>query len=177
MKIFIANPFGFSEVAHAWYEAELLPVIRRMGHVALDPWRLVEPERVAAVAAMPAGEGRLRAWQLLNLEIGDRNREAIDACDVIFAILDGADVDSGTASEIGYGFGVGKLIYGYRGDFRKSGGNEGCVVNLQVENFIFRSGGRIVRTIADLDILLHEAEKLLVDLRGIGRVMPAAAGA
>ena len=41
------------------------------------------------------------------------------------AVLDGTDVDSGTAAEIGYAFARGKLIVGYRGDFRLSADNEG----------------------------------------------------
>lgn len=169
MKIYLASPFGFSEVTHAWYQAELLPRIARLGHEVLDPWSLTEAEEVAKVANMPAGDERVAAWRKLNGIIADRNRSAIDDCDLIFAILDGVDVDSGTAAEIGYGFGVGKLIYGYRGDFRQTGDNEGSTINLQVEYFIASSGGRIIRTIADLEAVLLEAEQLLVELRGIPR--------
>ncbi|MEH2513475.1 nucleoside 2-deoxyribosyltransferase [Nitrobacteraceae bacterium AZCC 1564] len=64
--------------------------------------------------------------------------------------LDGVDVDSGTAAEIGYGFARGKRIIGYRGDFRLSADNEGSIVNLQVEYFIRASGGTIISTIDEL---------------------------
>ena len=84
-------------------------------------------------------------------EIGNNNREAIDRCDLVFAVLDGVDVDSGTAAEIGYAFARGKAILGYRGDFRLSADNEGSTVNLQVEYFIRQSGGDIITTFADLD--------------------------
>ena len=76
------------------------------------------------------------AWRWLNRAMGERNRLAIDACDVLMAVLDGVDVDSGTAAEVGYAFARGKLIMGYRGDFRLSSDNEGAAVNLQVEHFI-----------------------------------------
>ena len=66
-------------------------------------------------------------------------------------MLDGVDVDSGTAAEIGYAFARGKLIVGYRGDFRLSADNEGSVVNLQVEYFIRESGGTIVGRYEDLE--------------------------
>ena len=66
------------------------------------------------------------------------------------AVLDGTDVDSGTAAEIGYAFARGKLIVGYRGDFRLSADNEGSTVNLQVEYFIRASGGTIVERYEDL---------------------------
>ena len=78
------------------------------------------------------------------------NRAAIDGARALVAVLDGADVDSGTAAEIGYAFALGKLIVGYRGDSRVSADNEGGVINLQVEYFIRQSGGTIVNRYEDL---------------------------
>jgi nucleoside 2-deoxyribosyltransferase len=73
----------------------------------------------------------------------------------VVAVLDGVDVDSGTAAEIGYAFARGKLIVGYRGDFRLSADNEGSIVNLQVEYFIRESGGTIVERYEDLESALR----------------------
>ena len=84
------------------------------------------------------------------MRIGAKNRALIDACDMVFAVLDGVDVDSGTAAEIGYAFARAKPILGYRGDFRIAADNEGSIVNLQVEYFIRASGGEIIMAIADL---------------------------
>src|SRR5262249_34551218 len=95
------------------------------------------------------------AWRKLNQKIGAANRRAIDAADGVVAILDGPDVDSGTAAEIGYAFARGKFIVGYRGDFRLSADNEGGTVNLQVEFFIRESGGAIVAGYADLERTLN----------------------
>ena len=75
---------------------------------------------------------------------------------MIFAVLDGADVDSGTAAEIGYGFAKHKPVLGYRGDFRLSADNEGGIVNLQVEYFIRASGGDIIGQISDLPSALEK---------------------
>jgi nucleoside 2-deoxyribosyltransferase len=69
----------------------------------------------------------------------------------MIAVLDGPDVDSGTAAEIGYAFARGKLVVGYRGDFRLSADNEGGIVNLQVEFFIRESGGDIVSVYTELE--------------------------
>jgi len=102
------------------------------------------------VLKLPFGAERRDAWRRINLEIGRRNQRLIDECDVIFAVLDGTDVDSGTAAEIGYGFAKHKPILGYRGDFRPSADNEGGIVNLQVEYFIRASGGDIISQISDL---------------------------
>jgi nucleoside 2-deoxyribosyltransferase len=54
----------------------------------------------------------------------------IDRSDLVVAVLDGADVDSGTAWEIGYAYAKGKPVIGFRTDFRElSNGN----VNLMIE--------------------------------------------
>jgi uncharacterized damage-inducible protein DinB len=65
-------------------------------------------------------------------------------------VLDGVDVDSGTAAEIGYAFARGKPIVGYRGDLRLAADDEALTVNLQVEYFIRASGGDIVATLGEI---------------------------
>jgi nucleoside 2-deoxyribosyltransferase len=50
---------------------------------------------------MPYGTERKAAWRKLNPLIGRMNQTLIDESDFIFAVLDGTDVDSGTAAEIG----------------------------------------------------------------------------
>lgn len=105
---------------------------------------------MAAVLAMRYGPERRDAWKALNMELGRKNQRLIDDCDLVFAVLDGADVDSGTASEIGYAFAKSKPIIGYRGDFRLSADNEGGKVNLQVEYFIRESGGAIIEKLEQL---------------------------
>jgi len=56
--------------------------------------------------------------------------EGVDASDLVVAILDGVDVDSGTAWEIGYAYAKGKPVIGLRTDFREL--SDG-IVNLMVE--------------------------------------------
>jgi nucleoside 2-deoxyribosyltransferase len=73
---------------------------------------------------------------------------------VVLANLDGQDVDSGTAAEIGYAFAKGKPIIGYRGDLRLSSDNVGLTVNLQVEFFIRESGGEIVTSASTIPAAL-----------------------
>ena len=48
----------------------------------------------------------------INYQIGKRNDELINESDLILAILDGNDLDSGTCAEIGYAYGIGKKIIG-----------------------------------------------------------------
>jgi nucleoside 2-deoxyribosyltransferase len=150
MKIYVAGPLGFSEAGRAFYNDSLLPRLTGLGHDVLDPWKLTDQAKIDAVMKLAYGAEKRDAWRRLNVEIGGNNASAIDRCDAVFAILDGVDVDSGTASEIGYAFGRGKPILGYRGDFRLSADNEGSTVNLQVEFFIRKSGGTIITTLARL---------------------------
>ena len=155
MKIYLAGPHGFSEAGRAFHEGAIVREVARLGHEPLDPWAMhvTEPAldaEIKAAAAMPYGAAKHDAWRKLNMRIGAKNRALIDACDMVFAVLDGVDVDSGTAAEIGYAFARARPILGYRGDFRLSADNEGSIVNLQVEYFIRASGGDIITAIADL---------------------------
>jgi nucleoside 2-deoxyribosyltransferase len=149
-RIYLAGPLGFSKAGRHFHTAVLVPLVRGLGFEVLDPWALTESARLDAVRTMPEGSARRNAWRRLNHEMGAGNRAAIDAADALIAVLDGPDVDSGTAAEIGYAFARGKPIVGYRGDFRLSADNEGGAVNLQVEYFIRESGGTIVDRYEDL---------------------------
>jgi nucleoside 2-deoxyribosyltransferase len=55
--------------------------------------------------------------------------EGVDQADVVVALLDGADADSGTSMELGYAYAKGKFIIGVRSDFR---GLEDQGVNLML---------------------------------------------
>ena len=150
VRIYLASPLGFSEAGRHFYNGVLVPFVKGLGFEVLDPWTLTDARKIGAVQALPYGPAKREAWRRLNMEMGATNRAAIDRADAVLAVLDGVDVDSGTAAEIGYAFGRGKLILGYRGDFRLSADNEGSIVNLQVEYFIRQSGGVIVERYADL---------------------------
>lgn len=150
MRIYIAGPLGFSEAGSDFYSNTLIPKVKSLDHEVLDPWELTDSRKINGVRAMPYGPEKRQEWRRVNAEIGRNNHIALDRCDAVLAVLDGPDVDSGTASEIGYAFAKGKPILGYRGDFRLSADNEGAVVNLQVEYFIRQSGGEIITRFADL---------------------------
>jgi nucleoside 2-deoxyribosyltransferase/predicted secreted protein len=63
--------------------------------------------------------------------IFSNNLNALKAADILLAIIDGADADSGTAWEMGYASSLGKKVIGLRTDFRRSGDHE--KVNLMLE--------------------------------------------
>ena len=60
-----------------------------------------------------------------------RNVHALERADIVVAIIDGADADSGTAWEMGYAHALGKPIIALRTDFRCVGASE--KVNLMLE--------------------------------------------
>jgi nucleoside 2-deoxyribosyltransferase len=166
MKIYLAGPLGFSEAGRYFYGREFVPKVKALGFVVLDPWALTPQSEVDAVANMPDGPKRRQAWRELNVKIAGRNAAALDECDAVVAILDGVDVDSGTAAEIGYAFAKGRPILGYRGDFRLSADNEGATVNLQVEYFIRQSGGDIITAIEKLPGALEKIKAAVHKRRG-----------
>jgi nucleoside 2-deoxyribosyltransferase/predicted secreted protein len=65
------------------------------------------------------------------VRIFSENLRALQNADIIVAIIDGADADSGTAWEMGYAYANGKKVIALRTDFRRSGTYE--KVNLMLE--------------------------------------------
>ena len=145
MKVYLASPLGFAASTEAFMQ-EMVETLAGVGVDVRNPWShtefgmaLREADTIADRAA------RIAAMAQINTTIGHANAESIRECDAVVAVLDGVDVDSGTASEIGFAFALGKRIYGLRTDFRLSADNDGSIVNLQVQYFIEASGGKIVR--------------------------------
>lgn len=157
-SIYLASPLGFAASTHGFMD-ELTLALREVIDVR-NPWddqRFAEDfAHLATVDSVTARADRLGE---INTELGRANTESIDAADGLFAVLDGVDVDSGTAAEIGYAFARGKRVCGLRTDFRLAGDNHGSIVNLQVQYFIERSGGKVVTTI---DEFVDLAQKFAV---------------
>lgn len=65
------------------------------------------------------------------LALFDANVQEIDRADIVLAVLDQADADSGTCWECGYAYKAGKPIIGLRTDIRK-GADDPSGVNLML---------------------------------------------
>ena len=153
-RVYLASPLGFASSTAAFMR-ELEQALGE--HVVVDnPWSFetVVGEEFAQVDAIRDRHEHVAAFHALNHRIAAANEAAIRSADWVIGVLDGVDVDSGTAAEIGYAFGRGKYICGLRTDFRLAGDNPGSIVNLQVEYFIVESGGSIV---TDVDAFVHLA--------------------
>lgn len=146
--VYLAGPSGFYEAGRLWHETVVVPAITKAGLVAKDPW--ADQSTIADVlASMELGPERREALKVANLAQGRYDLRLIDESEAVLASLDGQDVDSGTAIEIGYAFARGLVIVGLRTDMRWCSDNEGSVVNLMVETCIVDSGGILTASLAE----------------------------
>jgi nucleoside 2-deoxyribosyltransferase len=155
--IYLAGPSGFTEPGRRYHEELLAPALVAAGFAPLDPW-LIPGDPFGAALELPPGAERVAALREANRAAGARNEALIRSCTGVLALLDGTDVDSGTAAEIGFAAALDIPTVGLRTDFRPAGDNEAAVVNLQVEHFIQTRGGVITTT-------LDEAVSELLRLR------------
>jgi nucleoside 2-deoxyribosyltransferase len=80
----------------------------------------------------------------------DGDMQALDACDIVAALLTGADHDSGTCGELGYAYAKGKRCFGITDDVRR------------MNNLIWGlcgKGAGIARDIPALIALIREGER------------------
>lgn len=141
--VYIAGPQVFTPRGRRSVREEVIPALEDAGHEAVFPAELGDEDDLRDALAREGGD-RVAALADWSAATGRRNREAIERADAVLANLDGADVDSGTAAEVGYAAALGTPVVGYRTDSREAGENAAVAVNLQVEAFIADSGGRIV---------------------------------
>jgi len=140
-RCYIASPLGFSEAGRHYYREVYLPALATVV-MPVDPWSLTSADEIVAARA----DGR--EHELL-LTIGRRNIAALASCALLAAYLDGQELDSGTAAEVGFAAGTGVTCFGLRTDLRENG-EPAATVNLQVETFILESGGQICSSLDDL---------------------------
>lgn len=122
-KIFLAGPL-FSE-AERNYNLAIAVRLRKEG---FQVW-LPQEEGIIKQGTAPEKEYLFK-----------KDLEGIRDSTVILAILDGTDVDAGTAFELGYAHAIGKPLYGMKTDYRSFSPVEN--VNLMIEvpvRQIFRS--------------------------------------
>lgn len=140
-RCYVASALGFTEAGAYYYEHVYLPALSEVV-TPVDPWSLTTAQEIAEARA-----GR-REYEFA-LEIGERNAEAIRSCTLLAAQLDGQEVDSGTAAEIGFAVACGLRCFAVRSDLRQTG-EPGVSVNLQVEHFIVASGGVVCTSLDEL---------------------------
>ena len=155
-SVYLASPLGFAASTRGF----MAETIARLSEVVIvrNPWDdtsfSADFERAHALTDI---HERRTAFHRINLGIGAKNEAMIRSVDLLVAVLDGVDVDSGTAGEIGFAYGLGKVVHGLRTDWRVTGDNEAAGVNLQLRYFIENSGGSYHTTVDDLIATLAAA--------------------
>jgi nucleoside 2-deoxyribosyltransferase len=151
-KLYLASPLGFSPENTA-YLNQIKVKLASQGFEIFDPW---EQKQFAGKIENASRErdyaARIHAFREIAQQIGSCNEGGIRWANFLLAVLDGAEVDSGTAAEVGFGSALGKKCYGLRTDQRDSGDFIGLPVNLQILHFIEGSGGKMFRSIAEITI-------------------------
>jgi len=153
-RIYVASPLGFTDAGRMYSDTVLLPAVRTAGFEPLDPWE-VDADVLHVFGLDRDDPERRTRLSEINRLVGRRNAELIRSADGLLAILDGDDVDSGTAAEIGYASALNRPAVGLRSDLRISGDNEATLVNLQVEWFILESGGSLATSLDEALAALH----------------------
>ncbi len=123
MKIYLAGPL-FTEAERDWLrnlkkEIELLAESQGKQVNVIWPYDLIPQSEINQLG------------DRAKFEIFSRCKSHLDEADMMIALLDGPQVDDGTAWEIGYFYARRRpeqKIIGVRTDFRRAGESEGAVV-------------------------------------------------
>ena len=140
MRIYLAGPI-FSEADQQWLLG-LKERIEEYGRAKGKEVEVIWPyEMISQSDIESLGDSAKQ-------KVFDCCKSNLDRADLLVALLDGSQVDDGTAWEIGYFFSVSERskIIGIRTDFRKAGETRNSVVNAMVE----MSCHRILRSIEEL---------------------------
>jgi len=153
-KLYLASPLGFSPENIA-YLNKIKVKVASQGFEIFDPWEQTQfAERLEHAAQERDFSARAKLYQEVSRQIGICNEGGIRWANFVLAVLDGAEVDSGTAGEVGFASALGKKCFGLRTDRRDCGDFIALPVNLQIMHFIERSGGKMFRSIEEITIVI-----------------------
>jgi len=141
MNIYLAGPL-FSKAERHWIREIRQHILEFAKKQPMEvhivwPYELISQHEIESMGAEAIHE------------IFSRNKSKLDTANILIAVLDGTQVDDGTAWEIGYFFArksVGSKIIGIRTDFRNAGDLKHSTINLMIE----ASCNKIVTSIDDL---------------------------
>jgi nucleoside 2-deoxyribosyltransferase len=128
MKIYLAGPL-FTESQRDWMR-KLKEQIESLAEAQGKQINVIWPYELATQSEIDHLGTKAKH------EIFSRCKSHLDDADIMIALLDGSQVDDGTAWEIGYFYArksAEQKIIGIRTDFRRAGESQGAVVNAMVE--------------------------------------------
>jgi nucleoside 2-deoxyribosyltransferase len=119
MNLYLAGPL-FTDAERAWLLAAK-GQLQQNGWLVTWPGELLNAREIAAAGSGAPGM------------IFSACLETLETCEIVVALLDGAQVDDGTAWEIGYAFARGTPVYGVRTDSRHAGETAYSQTNAMIE--------------------------------------------
>jgi len=143
--IYLAGPL-FTQAEQQWLKT-LQQSLQSFGDRAGRPLEVVWPYELFTQQELAAWGGRAKH------EIFNLCKQHLDRADMVIALLDGSQVDDGTAWELGYFFArfpERRPIIGIRTDFRNAGDVPHALVNLMLDcscTIIVRSVEELMGTI------------------------------
>ena len=114
MKIYLANPYGFSAQQKRLLLPEIVQKLQSQGHEVVEPFSVNHKESISS------------------FEIANHNLNDLYDCDAIFAIVNGCPPDEGVMIELGYAMALKKKIYLFRDDWRKCTDSNHYPLNLMI---------------------------------------------
>ena len=117
MRIYFAAPL-FTQAEWQWNQ-NLADQLRRYGLDVILPQKRAEPMLLGIELYNPSA-------------LFEDNLKGIEESEVIIAVFDQADPDSGTCFECGYAYSKGLPIVGLRTDLRKTGDDNDSAINLML---------------------------------------------
>ncbi len=116
--LYLANPYGFSAQQRALL---LPPMVQALTNLGAEVW---EPfERNNQIDMAQSGW----AYRVAQADLAD-----VQACDGIFALVNGTPPDEGVMVELGVAIALHKAIFLFRDDFRRCSDSEDYPLNLMV---------------------------------------------
>lgn len=119
MKIYQAGPL-FTEAEQNWHR-QLKARLEASGHQVIWPFELFTQEEIESL-------GKDAPARIMETDL-----RSLETCDLVVALLDGTQVDDGTAFETGYAFAKKIPVVGIRTDFRQAGETSYSTVNAMIQ--------------------------------------------
>jgi nucleoside 2-deoxyribosyltransferase len=105
-KVYLASGLGFSHELKG-YRDKTKRRLTEIGCTVSDPWEQPFHAAIEQAHAITDWPARVEAFKRIARQIGTANEDMIRECDAVLGVLDGAEVGSGVASEIGFGAALG----------------------------------------------------------------------
>jgi hypothetical protein len=104
--VYLASPYGFTDAGREFMRNTMIPGIKQVVSLILNPWDSFDSasQEVEKINSLNDFRKQKELLRELNKKIGLENENSIKRSQIIIAILDGSDVDSGVASELGYAY-------------------------------------------------------------------------